>query len=130
MRGILLSIKPEWWELILEGKKPWEIRKSMPKDPAPTPKKPLPVLCYISGTGEIEGWFSLPSAFVVPPDTTTAIKSRVPARKLHEYQGTGKLYAWVADKPRKFLSPMPLSAVGVDRPPMSWQYIDIPEGVI
>lgn len=40
MRSVLLSIKPEWCELILEGSKTIELRKSIPKES-------VPFKCYI-----------------------------------------------------------------------------------
>lgn len=129
MRGILLSIKPEWWEKALEGIKPWEIRKSMPMDPPPDRRHPMPVLAYVSGTGAIQGAFHLPAAYRVPIDTTTAIKSRVPVKDLETYANGKPIYAWEIDRPHGYSEPVQLAEFGLYHPPMSWQYIEIPDGV-
>lgn len=49
-KAVLISIKPEWCELIVNGKKTVEVRKNKPK--LETPFK-----CYIYCTKAPKGWF-------------------------------------------------------------------------
>lgn len=55
MKAILLSIRPEWCEKILSGKKTVEVRKTRPK--LETPFK-----AYIYCTMQREGWFRHPGS--------------------------------------------------------------------
>ena len=42
--------------------------------------------------------------------------------------GPGKsVCAWIVENPEKFDEPRPLAEFGLKHPPMSWQYIEIPE---
>lgn len=42
--------------------------------------------------------------------------------------GPGKsVCAWIVENPVKFDEPRPLAEFGLKHPPMSWQYIEIPE---
>lgn len=50
MKAVLISIQPQWCEIISRGKKTLEIRKTMPK--LETPFK-----CYIYCTKAPKGWF-------------------------------------------------------------------------
>lgn len=34
---------------------------------------------------------------------------------------------WFVEAPEKFDTPSPLAEFGLDRPPMSWQYVEIPD---
>ena len=40
-----------------------------------------------------------------------------------------KLCGWVIKSAEKFDTPSPLAEFGLDRPPMSWQYVEIPDGM-
>ena len=50
MKSVLISIKPKWCELIANGKKTVEVRKTRPKIEAP-------FKCYIYCTKDKHGWF-------------------------------------------------------------------------
>lgn len=58
MKAVLMSVKPEWWEKILSGKKILEIRKTHPQ--SEELYWPITVLVYVSGTGEVRGQFICP----------------------------------------------------------------------
>ena len=51
MRAVMLSVRPQWCELIANGKKTIEVRKTIPK--TPTPFK-----CYIYCTQGEEKWLA------------------------------------------------------------------------
>ena len=110
MRAVLLSIKPEWWEKILAGEKDLEIRKTAPRDGAGGPDPwPLLVLAYVSGTGAVLGQFLCMGW----------VKSK--------YAGGKSLYGWIVGEAEEYETPSPLAEFGLTRPPMSWQYIEIPD---
>ena len=54
MKSVLISIKPEWCDLIVQGEKTLEVRKTRPN--LDTPFK-----CYIYCTRATKGWFWLDS---------------------------------------------------------------------
>ena len=58
MKAVLMSVKPEWWEKILSGKKILEIRKTHPQ--SEELYWPITVLVYVSGTGAVQGKFICP----------------------------------------------------------------------
>lgn len=51
MKAVLISIKPKWCELIANGKKIIEVRKTRPKID-------VPFKCYIYCTKDKHGWFN------------------------------------------------------------------------
>ena len=53
--------------------------------------------------------------------------SCVPLADLKEYAGGKCLSGWIVRSPEKFDTPSPLTEFGLDRPPMSWQYVEIPD---
>jgi len=53
-----MSMKPEWWEKILDGEKTLEIRKTHPQNERL--EWPVTVLVYVSGTGAVQGQFLCP----------------------------------------------------------------------
>lgn len=53
MLAVLMSMKPEWWEKILDGEKTLEIRKTHPQNERL--EWPVTVLVYVSGTGAVQG---------------------------------------------------------------------------
>ena len=55
MLAVLMSMKPEWWEKILDGEKTLEIRKTHPQNERL--EWPVTVLVYVSGTGAVQGQF-------------------------------------------------------------------------
>ena len=94
MLAVLMSMKPEWWEKILDGEKTLEIRKTHPQTNF------MPYLEKLSC---------------------------VPLADLKEYAGGKCLSGWIVRSPEKFDVPSPLAEFGLDRPPMSWQYVEIPD---
>lgn len=129
MKAVLMSMKPKWWEKILAGEKPLEIRKTAPKGGAGQPEPwPLLVLVYVSGTGAVQGQFLCHGWVKTNYMPYLEKLSCVPLADLVRYAGgPGKsLYGWIAKDPEKYDTPSPLAEFGLTRPPMSWQYIEIP----
>lgn len=126
MKAVLLSIKPEWWAKILSEEKTLEIRKTAPMaflHQTSVLNKPFTVYVYVSGTGQVCGKFTCPGWFSTGNMWEISGPSCVPAADLHRYAGAKReVVAWKVQDPEAFL-PVPLSAFGVKRAPMSWQYI-------
>lgn len=130
MRAALMSIKPEWWEKILAGEKTMEIRKTAPQGGAGEPDPwPMLVLVYVSGTGAVQGKFSCPGYVKTNLLAGLQRQSCIPMADLVDYAGgPGKsVCAWIVKEPKKFAAQRPLVEFGIKHPPMSWQYIEIPE---
>ena len=132
--GMLLSIaifplvKPEWWEKILAGEKDLEIRKTAPRAGAGGPEPwPLLVLAYVSGTGAVLGQFLCMGWVKSNCFRYLASRSCVPAEDLEKYAGGKSLYGWIVGEAEEYETPSPLAEFGLTRPPMSWQYIEIPD---
>lgn len=56
-----------------------------------------------------------------------ASRSCVPAEDLEKYAGGKSLYGWIVGEAEEYETPSPLAEFGLTRPPMSWQYIEIPD---
>ena len=139
-KAVLISIRPEWCDLIKSGMKTIEVRKSRPN--LDTPFK-VYIYCTIhgcsflvgekfplSGNGKIIGEF-ICDTFVTdrtfghdPLFNGAACMSEIDAVI---YSCQSLIYGWhisdlvVYDKPRE------LSEFKVTRPPQSWCYVDYPE---
>ena len=128
MLASLASVKPEWWEKILAGEKRLEIRKTAPRSTPERPIEwPLPVLVYVSGTGAVQGRFKMPGYVKTNYMPYLAPASCVPLPALEKYADGGSLYGWGVQDPVKYETPAPLAEFGLTRPPMSWQYVEIPD---
>jgi predicted transcriptional regulator len=46
---------------------------------------------------------------------------------LEKYAAGKSLCGWTVKDPQKYDTPSPLAEFGLERPPMSWQYIEIPD---
>lgn len=128
MLAILASVKPKWWEKILAGEKGLEIRKTAPHEAEGREITwPLPVLVYVSGTGAVQGSFTMPGWVKTNYYPYLEKRACLPLQALEEY-GAGKcLYGWIVENPKKYDTPSPLAEFGLTRPPMSWRYIEIPD---
>ena len=127
MRAVLMSMKPEWWEKILSGEKTLEIRKSAPQNKDGRAFRwPLIVLVYVSGTGAVQGEFTCPGWVQTNLLEMLVFGSGVKLEDLQAYAKGGSLYGWLVEKPKKYYIPHTLEDFGVKKPPMSWQYVDIP----
>ena len=130
MRAVLMSIKPQWWEKILSGEKTMEIRKTAPMGGAGDPEPwPLTVLVYVSGTGAVQGQFLCNGWIKTNLLAGMERQSCVPLADLVEYAGGpgNSLCGWIVKESEKFDTPSPLAEFGLNRPPVSWQYIEIPD---
>ena len=126
MLAVLMSMKPEWWEKILTGEKWLEIRKNHPQSKNLADLEwPLTVLVYVSGTGAVQGQFLCHGYTETNFLQYLEKPSCVPLADLEKYAGGKCVSGWFIEAPEKFDTPSPLAEFGLDRPPMSWQYVEI-----
>lgn len=135
-KAVLISIRPEWCEKIINGQKTIEVRKTRPKmDP--------PFKCYIykCGNGKVIGEFlcdqiiNMNGAGRIPSDA--ARPTCLELAELHQYLGAATSFGWhisdlrVYDHPRDLWEFTGLretkfgaEPVPITRPPQSWRYVE------
>lgn len=126
-KAVLISIKPEWVDLIMAGEKKTEIRKTAPL--LPIGSMPFNMYIYQCGTGKIVGICECHKirAYNINKDEVKLLSdsSCVPPKRIYEYAGAKEfLYGWELKKARWFKEPKPLSAFGMKHPPQSWCYVE------
>ena len=138
-KAVLISIKPEWCELIISGQKTIEFRKSYPKD------LPCKVIIYCSKAGKklylpdgkllngkVIGEFQCNDVFGDVQKTAGSAFSQeffekhgcVVPGALQVYSRGKSVYGWNIDDLEIYEDPKELSEYGVERAPQSWQYIE------
>lgn len=124
MKAVMLSVRPEWWKKMLSGEKTLEIRKTHPQ--SEELYWPITVLVYVSGTGAVQGQFICPGEASEHSPHDLAGPSCVSVKDLYQYARGRRLSGWIVWALEKYDKPRPLAEFGLNHPPMSWQYIDIP----
>ena len=142
-KAVLISIKPEWCELIMSGKKTIEFRKSYPKE------YPCKVIIYCSKggkklyhngsllNGKVIGEFNCDSVFHDVQEFKYSDHADTVDRayfekhgcvipgSLQKYSRGKSVYGWFIDDLMIYVKPKELKDYRVKRAPQSWQYIDI-----
>ncbi len=125
MINILLSVRRPFSGFILDGKKPWELRKNAPRIPC---GEHVTFWTYESGKdgaraiiGMCRLWCIIPLRHMPFGDALALLikEACVTEEHLRNYL---PCYAWGVQDPVR-ISTVPLSAIGLTRPPQSWQYI-------
>lgn len=123
MQTVLLSIHEKWWNLIKEGKKTLEIRKTVPKNIT----FPFKVVCYVTGGKGIQGTFICKSIlrlhYEMIKSNDAASRSCLSISELEGYSKGKELKAWCVSEVNIYESPMKLSDIGINRAPQSWCYL-------
>ena len=135
-KAVLISIRQEWCQKIMEGRKTIEVRKTRPK------MNP-PFKCYIykCGNGKVIGEFvcdeiiSIDGAGKIPSDI--ARPTCLEPAELHQYLGAAVGCGWhisnlkIYDHPRDLWEFTGLrkvkfgwEPVPITRPPQSWRYVE------
>lgn len=138
-KAVLISIRPEWAQKIMAGRKTIEVRRTRPK-------MDTPFKCYIyeCGNGKVIGEFlcdeiiNINGVGRIPSDA--ARPTCLELAKLHQYLGAATGFGWhisdlrVYDHPRELrefyavpnevevalkAKPKPIT-----RPPQSWRYVE------
>lgn len=133
MTYILMSIRAPFADLILQGKKTLEIRKSAPKA---IREGPLCVLLYESkwegGRGKIVGWFTCRDICRLWGESEREVceKACLESWQLRRYasesrRDVAQLYAWQVEDATELVEPVPLTKAAAACPPQSWRTLDI-----
>lgn len=126
MINILLSIKRPYSAQILSGEKGWELRKNAPHIPR---REHVTLWLYESGKdGEraVIGKCRLAVTASLRPYPPKGIlefvikKACVTEEHILHYT---PCYAWNVQDPVRLPAAVPISAIGLTRPPQSWRYI-------
>jgi len=108
---VLLSIKPEYAEKILEGDKHYEFRKALPKAPGIT----TVVIYATKPVGKVVGEFEIDQVLSEKPSNLWSITSEfsgITKRFFNEYfRGRDTAYAIKVKEARRYDEPLDLGAV-------------------
>lgn len=121
---VLLSLKPQWWELIRSGEKTLEIRRTRPTGVV----LPVRVIVYVSEpinmiVGEfLSGYFIRNSRSNFP---NLPRRSRVPLDELTRYANGNDLFAWDVSDVTEYEQKMSLESMGIKDPPQEWRYMEV-----
>ena len=121
---VLLSIKPEYAEKILNGTKRFEYRKSAPRNEAVR----TVVIYATMPVGKVVGEFEVAGVLRESPDALwkqTKTASGITRKFFDEYfSGRGEAVAIAVRKPKRYAQPLRLEDVsGSVTPPQSFQYL-------
>lgn len=121
---ILLSLHPQYWDLIKSGKKTIEIRKSKPQT-----FLPFRVFVYVTGGIGVVGCFDCEQITTSSPEWFASDFCKgdtcLTLDELEEYAAGKVLYGWHV-KPgsvTEYESPIELQRMGISYPPQSWRYL-------
>lgn len=151
-KSVLISIRPEWCELIASGKKTIEVRKTRPKIEPPfkvyiycsqtSHWNPALVYQYENPNGNIyiggKNYSEFMSARVVGEficdDITRDVSGEyalefetygcMPFEQQKEYAPKQFLYGWHISDLKMYDKPKELGDFGVNRPPQNWMYVE------
>ena len=137
MKEVLISIKPEWCELIMSGQKTIEFRKTGPKN-----KEPFKAIIYCSKggkkiyhnghllNGKVIGEFnSVAHDLGAPRNFSDCLVEYLEKAgcvlymHMLAYAEPKSLFGWSITGYHNYTNPKELSELGIRRAPQSWQYI-------
>lgn len=133
MINILLSVKQPFSGKILSGEKEWELRKNAPRIPR---GEHVTLWLYESGKdGEraIIGKCRMVSCVPLrhmPWGQALGVLIKDTCVTLSHLRSYLPCYAWGVQDPVRLPAAVPLSAIGLTRPPQSWQYISPEQAAI
>ena len=149
MKSVMISIQPQWCELIATGRKKMELRKNRPN-------LPLPFKCYIYQTkrkrlckwANALGLYDLAEKLdnshgkVIGEFTCFAIlghcemanadlaerASVVRREEIRKYANGKEVFGWGICDFVMYKYPKKLKCFGIERPPQSWCYVEEDQG--
>lgn len=129
MTNILLSVRRPYSGFIMDGQKIWELRKNAPRIPR---GEHVTLWLYESGQygargiiGKCRLWCIIPLRHM--PNELMIKEACVSVAHLQSYL---PCHAWGVMDPVRLPAAVPLSAIGMTRPPQSWQYISPEQAAI
>lgn len=134
MINILLSVRPPFSGFIMNGQKTWELRKNAPRIPR---GEHVTLWLYESGKdgeraiiGKCTSWRRTPVPNPYLFQCTAMDIAEMACVSMDELKDYWPCYAWAVQHPVRLPAPVPLSAIGLTRPPQSWQYITADQAAI
>lgn len=123
MDSIIASIHPEWWEKIKMWEKWIEVRKSIPLRIG---RMPFRIIWYVTGGVGVSGDSVCNDFINAEPDYSRLLDgSCLTPEQLMAYGKGDILHGWVLEETTSYEKPIPLSEIGIKRPPQSWQYLSV-----
>lgn len=122
MEEVLLSIHPEYWDLIKSGKKTLEIRKVKPQNIF----YPFRVIVYVTGKVGVVGKFDCDEIRQTIRPAHLVDGSCLTVQELYSYARGRALCGWHVKEGSvvEYETPIPLEvATGLKTPPQSWCYL-------
>lgn len=126
MINILASVRQPFSGFIMDGKKPWELRKNAPRIPR---GEHVTLWLYESGKDGARGIIGKCRMVSYVRMRHMPFHCR-PDDFIEDFCVTGEhlrsylpCYAWGVQDPVRLPAAVPLSAIGLKRPPQSWQYL-------
>ena len=120
---VLLSIKPEFAEKILNGTKRFEFHKGIFKNPQIS----TVVIYATMPLGKVVGQFRIESILSDEPESLwKKTKAQVFSKQFYDsyYSGREKAYAIKIGEVERYKEPIPISALGSNiKPPQSYLYL-------
>ena len=122
MASIILSIQKQYCDLLFEGKKHFEFRKSIPSRPVSS------IFIYEArGCGAIVGELIIENILIgIPEEIWSQTKELAGIDKksfFDYYRGKQKAIAYVIESIHKYEKPKPLSDFGISRPPQNYIWV-------
>ncbi|MEG1925220.1 MAG: hypothetical protein RR415_05690 [Ruthenibacterium sp.] len=119
---VILSLRPQWWKLIISGEKTLEMRKTYPTRFG---NRPFTVLVYECGTGKIVGQFKCSGRMRcqnLEDVCRHSSKTCISEGAAKQYMGNKPAYLWQVECVREYAMPRAISDYNLKRPPQSWMY--------
>ncbi len=128
MITLLMSIREKFAELILDGRKTIELRRTRPAFPMTSKFGNAVFICYggrIHGYCVIDGIESCTLMNQQSPKGSMLIKGWQAAACVtdREWRDYEPKYLWHIGATTRFKTPIPLASAGFSRAPQSWQYL-------
>ena len=127
--NIVLSIHPKWAELIYQGKKTLELRKTIPlKNVERVYLYETAPVCAVTGFFKYFAYTRITKKAFNAYKNIVTEKSCVPLKDIKKYFGkSDKIFGWVCNagsNSNVFSKPVPLSVFEIKRAPQSWCYTE------
>lgn len=126
MINILLSVRRPFSDFIMDGQKGWELRKNAPRIPR---REHVTLWLYESGKDGVRaiiGKFRMVSYVALrhmPFGRALDLLKKDACVTEEHLRAYLPCYAWGVQDPVRLPAAVPLSDIGLTRPPQSWQYL-------
>ena len=123
MRTVMLSIKPEYLQRILDGTKRFEFRRTIPKEDVSK------IVFYCTApTKMVVAWADVLGIIAASPAKIwkrTSTAAGISVEKFNEYfEGCECAYAYQLGKVHRYRTPKSLKDFGLAAPPQSFAYVE------